>query len=140
MKKLIILLIITLLINCNGKQNSKDANLEGEFLCVMEVDALDLDGNIVNFNVGYHLIIGENTIKDCPFNDKDELNKTIVETTIRSVVRKTISGLTYTKIDSIDKESLKTQINKYLEKGNRLNGKLVTCNVSLRLFAITIRN
>lgn len=134
MKKIIPLFIILLLFNCKSKNE-----FEGQYLSVIEVTALNVNGYPVDFNIGYTVEFEQTENQDCLVESKDELNSLIIETTIRSIVRSFIGQLDENGIESIDKDNLKAEINKQLSEGNiSLNTKkFVDCPLRILMFSIT---
>lgn len=128
------------MLSCNNEQK-QDQNQKTEFLSATEISALDLNGQVVRFNVGYSVNYDNTKIKNCGLNNEEEVNDVLVLPCIRSVIRSEISKITENEIDKINRENLKSKINILLEPENLfLNGKsLDKCKVSLRLFSITKR-
>ncbi|MCX2681056.1 hypothetical protein OOZ15_13975 [Galbibacter sp. EGI 63066] len=136
MKKIIPLFILLILFNCKSKNE-----FEGQFLSAIEVTALNVNENPVDFNIGYTVEFEQVENQDCLVESKEELNSMIIEPTVRSVVRGFIGQLDNNGIKLIDKEDIKGKINKVLSEGDiSLNTeKFMDCPLKISMFAITRR-
>jgi carbamoylphosphate synthase large subunit len=102
---------------------------------------LDVSGNTIEFNIGYTVEFEQTDNQDCLVESKDELNSMLIEPMIRSVIRGFVGKLDNNGIEAINKEDIRTIINKELSEGNiSLNTKkFVDCPLKISMFVITRR-
>ena len=137
MRKITLLLTLLILLNCKSKNE-----FEGQFLSAMETTTLDVNGNEIEFNVGYTVEFEQTENQDCLVESKDELNSMLIEPLIRSVIHGFVGKLDKNGIETLDKEDVKDEINKELSEGNiSLNSKkFEDCPLRISMFAITRKN
>lgn len=136
MNKIIIVFILITFLNCKTKNE-----FEGAFLSAIEVTTLNSERINIDFNVGYTVEFKQTEKQDCIVETKEELNSIVIETTVRAVIRDYVRKLDDDGIAIMDKEEIKTSINKELREADiSINAKnLVNCPFEVTMFVITRR-
>lgn len=126
---------------CNSSEQITKEQTNTAFIYAHEMNVLDSDHQELKFNIEYSVLFEKEKAENCDPLSKKEINDILIVPTIRDITRKKMATITQSEIHSLDKNTLKNQINEQLRSGVfSLNGEVINpCKVSIGLFTITER-
>lgn len=137
MKNLSLIIITIILASCSNNKKSIQEREDSNLLFALEIVALNIADEELNFNVGYTISFDDNLTNDCKITSKKEINNTVFIPIIRSVIRDKITLITNSEPSIINKIDFKTEINRRINKKKISLKDENLCNHSLALFTIT---
>ena len=137
MKNLSLILITIILASCINNKKSIQEREDSNLLFTLEIVAMNIVDEELNFNVGYTILFDDNLTNDCKITSREEINSTVFIPIIRSVVRDKITLITNSEPSIINKIDFKTEINRRINKKDLSLNKENMCKHSLALFTIT---